>query len=112
MIRYYINEYSLGDIILLDYVLFKGEYVMRNKAYRYYQNKKHNDRTASNGSHCGSTYHRTVKRINRPHQPSEGINWKTQDLKSIDELKSQIEESNGKEKYHKPIGRNFPKYMN
>ena len=82
---------------------------MRDKAYRYYQNKKHNDR---HQDHCGYTYHRTVKRINRPNQPSGGIEWKPQDRRSITGLKSQIDEHNGLEKTHRPSARHFPTYLN
>lgn len=85
---------------------------MRDKAYRYHQNKTHNDRTASDKRRrCHHTYKKTVKRIKRPNGKTEGIVWKAQDIKNIEKLQSQIEESNN-DRIRKPVARQFPKYIN
>ena len=85
---------------------------MRDRAYRYYQNKRHNDRTASDKSRrCHHPYKKTVKRISRPNSIENGIEWKPQDKRSITGLKSQIDEHNGLEKAHRPSARRFPTYL-
>lgn len=84
---------------------------MRDKAYRYHQNKTHNDRTACRG-HCSLRWRKTTKRIKRPHATTEGLNWKTADKRSIENLQQQIEENNGMSHKNVNNSRQFPNYYN
>lgn len=84
---------------------------MRDRAYRYHQNKTHNDRTACRG-HFSIKWKKTVRRRKRPHAPSEGMNWKNADRRSIEKLQQQIEENNGTPHQHVNNSRQFPNYYN
>lgn len=84
---------------------------MRDKAYRYHQNKTHNDRTACK-DHCSLRWRKTTKRRKRPNASTEGLNWSNTDKRSIEKLQQQIEENNGAEHRSVSNSRQFPKYYN
>lgn len=81
---------------------------MRNKAYRYHQNRTHNNRPASHHLRRGGRFFKTnYKKSWLPY--SKNIEWNTHDTKQMENLKQQIDEQNG-ESYHGLDGKKLPKY--
>lgn len=78
---------------------------MRDKSYRYYQNKSHNDRPIR---HKGGRQYRTNNKASWDRY-SKSIEWSHSDSKQMEDLKQQIEEHN-KEATHKIDGKKLPKY--
>lgn len=78
---------------------------MRNKAYRYHQNKTHNDRyTRHKGNRQFMTNNKGIW-----NRYSKNITWNRHDSKQMEDLKQQIEEHN-EEATHKIDGKKLPKY--
>ena len=82
---------------------------MRDRAYRYHQNKTHNDH---NDQHCGSPYFKTRKK-NRPGggYTYTNIEWTKRDERQISKFETDIAENNGT-KYHKKHARQISRYYN
>lgn len=81
---------------------------MRDKAYRHYQNKTHNDR---HYDHCGNPYFKTRKK-NRPggYMP-RNIEWPIRDERQIAKGETDISDNNGT-RYHKKHARQISRYYN
>lgn len=81
---------------------------MRNKAYRYHQNKIHNDH---HYDHCGHPYSKTRKKNRKSKYVSTYIDWPSRDKRQISKGETDITENNGT-KYHKKHARQISRYYN
>ena len=79
---------------------------MRNKAYRYYQNKKHGyDRYPHNKHRRGGRWRKTNYKKSWDRY-SKNIVWSNHDLRQMVDIRDQIKEENG----DKTISRNIDGY--